>query len=410
MNEFDDGANDVSLYFRRNVAAGEFLASNGGELTTGQATTSPDETNHIVRIAVTVTADDGTVTAENPEGTGTLTIGVVKASEQGRVYVDNIKVNYSGMNEFGINAYSTKSAAMTSDDLTSLDEFQYGYSRRFNLARDFGETTGNSIAEPKWEALVMPVNLIAGQLRQTFGNDVELCHLVGLQNGGNRIQFDKVDLTNTSETVVYAGECYAVKVVDAPDVARNTPYEFNVYNVDAYILDGRIRYTGPVYHFEGVSRMNTLPALIKANNNDGQNTTYEDGVVTKYYRTEDGGGHDLMFKGYFYRNTNGAPANSYVLSNGTVYWLSQPWNGLMGTMWTLQEVDAAGNVVDGNRLSFDFGDGELTGISDITTDGAEGARMEGVYNLNGQKVSDGDSTDNLPKGIYVVGGRKVVVR
>ena len=61
-------------------------------------------------------------------------------------------------------------------------------------------------------------------------------------------------------------------------------------------------------------------------------------------------------------------------------------------------------------LSFDFGDGELTGISDITTDGAEGTRMEGVYNLNGQKVSDGDSTDNLPKGIYVVGGRKVVVR
>ena len=410
MNEFDEGENDVRLYFRRNVAAGEFLASNGGELTTGQATTSPDETNHIVRIAVTVTADDGTVTAENPEGTGTLTIGVVKASEQGRVYVDNIKVNYSGMNEFGINAYSTKSAAMTSDNLTSLDEFQYGYSRRFNLARDFGETTGNSIAEPKWEALVMPVNLTAGQLRQTFGNDVELCHLVGLQNGGNRIQFDKVDLTNTSETVVYAGECYAVKVVDAPDVAINTPYEFNVYNVDADILDGRIRYTGPVYHFEGVSRMNTLPALIEANNYDEQNTKYEDGVVTKYYRTEDGGGHDLMFKGYFYRNTNGAPANSYVLSNGTVYWLSQPWTGLMGTMWTLQEVDAVGNVVDGNRLSFDFGDGELTGISDITTDGAEGTRMEGVYNLNGQKVSDGDSTDNLPKGIYVVDGRKVVVR
>lgn len=410
MNEFDEGENDVRLYFRRNVAAGEFLASNGGELTTGLATTSPDETNHIVRIAVTVTADDGTVTEENPEGTGTLTIGVVKASEQGRVYVDNIKVNYSGMNEFGINAYSTKSAAMTSDDLTSLDEFQYGYSRRFNLARDFGETTGNSIAEPKWEALVMPVNLTAGQLRQTFGNDVELCHLVGLQNGGNRIQFDKVDLTNTSETVVYAGECYAVKVVDAPDVARNTPYEFNVYNVDADILDGRIRYTGPVYHFEGVSRMNTLPALIEANNYDGQNTTYEDGVVTKYYRTEDGGGHDLMFKGYFYRNTNGAPANSYVLSNGTVYWLSQPWNGLMGTMWTLQEVDAAGKVVDGNRLSFDFGDGELTGISDITMDGAEGTKTEGVYNLNGQKVSDGNSTDNLPKGIYVVDGRKVVVR
>ena len=152
------------------------------------------------------------------------------------------------------------------------------------------------------------------------------------------------------------------------------------------------------------------PALIEANNYDGQNTTYEDGVVTKYYRTEDGGGHDLMFKGYFYRNTNGAPANSYVLSNGTVYWLSQPWNRLMGTMWTLQEVDAAGieGVFDCQIFLYDVG--ELTGISDITTDGAEGTRMEGVYNLNGQKVADGTSTEGLAKGIYVVGGKKIVVR
>ena len=59
------------------------------------------------------------------------------------------------------------------------------------------------------------------------------------------------------------------------------------------------------------------------------------------------------------------------------------------------------------RLSIVF-DGETTGI-DGTTDGAtDGA----VYNLQGQRVADrlDDARHQLPAGVYIVGGRKVVVK
>lgn len=398
--------NDRALYFRRNVAAGEFLATNNG--TTSDATYSPDETNHLVTIAVNVTG-----TGEND---GTLTIGVAKNTAQGRVYVDNIKIYYSGDNEFGINAYSTNKTELSPKNLTGIDMSKYEFARVFNLSRDFGATTGDKVITPVWEALVMPVNLTKTQVLNTFGNDVKLCHLKGLDNGGSRIQFNTVDLSGDGNDIaLYAGECYAVKVTEAPTIKRNDPrHEFIVYSSDEDIQNAKISYPSPVYQFTGVTRMSKLDALIASQNidEDGEKDSpmeykYADGTVTKTYKTTYG---NLLFTGYFYKPESVAAGN-YVLNAGTVYHLTGDWkNGLVGTMWTLQQVDDSGAAVQGSKLSIDFDGDHLTGIKEISGDGAADAAVEGIYNLNGQKVSDNSSMDNLPKGIYIVNGRKMVVR
>lgn len=418
QGEFNKGENDVDLYFRRNVAAGEFLATNNGTISTSAATYSPDETNHLVTIAVNVTGTG--------EDDGILTIGVAKNTAQGRVYVDNIKIYYSGNNEFGINAYSKNNTELSPTNLTGIDLSKYEFARVFNLSRDFGATTDENettdegetaddvkIKTPVWEALVMPVNLTKTQVRNTFGDDVKLCHLKGLDNGGSRIQFNTVNLSgNGNETAIYAGECYAVKVTDAPTFRRNDPrHEFIVFSVDENINNAQISYPSPVYQFTGVTRMSKVDALIASQNIDEDDVadtqmSYSEGTVTKTYKTADG---NLLFTGYFYKPASVAKGN-YVLNAGTVYHLTGDWSGLVGTMWTLQEVDEFGTPVTGSKLSIDFGDDHLTGITEISGDGAADVAVEGVYNLNGQKVSDGNSTDNLPKGIYVVNGRKVVVR
>lgn len=402
---------DRTLYFRRNVAAGEFLATNNGAISTSAATYSPDETNHLVTIAVNVT---GTNDIEgNPKNDGILTIGVAKNTAEGRVYVDNIKIYYSGNNEFGINAYSTNNTELSPTNLTGIDMSKYEFARVFNLSRDFGATTDDKVKTPVWEALVMPVNLTKTQVRNTFGDDVKLCHLKGLDNGGSRIQFNTVDLGgNGNDIALYAGECYAVKVTEAPVIKRGADrHEFIVFSVDENINNAKISYPSPVYQFAGVTRMDKLDALIGKQYIDEDDVEdspmeYADGTVTKTYKTADG---NLLFTGYFYKPASVAKGN-YVLNAGTVYHLTGEWNGLVGTMWTLQEVDEFGAPVTGSKLSIDFGDDHLTGITEISGDGAADAAVEGVYNLNGQKVSDGNSTDNLPKGIYVVNGRKVVVR
>lgn len=405
QDEFNNDE-DRTLYFRRNVAAGEFLATNNGAISTSAATYSPDETNHLVTIAVNVTGTG--------EDDGILTIGVAKNTAQGRVYVDNIKIYYSGNNEFGINAYSTNKTELSPTNLTGIDLSKYEFARVFNLSRDFGETTGDKVDKPVWEALVMPVNLTKTQVRNTFGDDVKLCHLKGLDNGGSRIQFNTVDLGgNGNDIALYAGECYAVKVTEAPTFKRNDPrHEFIVFSVDENINNAKISYPSPVYQFAGVTRMSKVDDLIASQNIIDEDEvadtqmSYSEGTVTKTYKTADG---NLLFTGYFYKPESVAKGN-YVLNAGTVYHLTGEWNGLVGTMWTLQEVDDSGAAVQGSKLSIDFGDDHLTGITEISGDGAADVAVEGVYNLNGQKVSDGNSTDNLPKGIYVVNGRKVVVR
>lgn len=56
----------------------------------------------------------------------------------------------------------------------------------------------------------------------------------------------------------------------------------------------------------------------------------------------------------------------------------------------------------------DIKDG-VTGIDDITTDlnSSNAKNLSGVYNIYGQRLSDGSSLDNLPQGIYIVNGKKV---
>lgn len=388
-------------YFRGNVAAGEFLATNNGSISREDAMYNPDMRNHIITIAVRV--DEG----------GRLAIGVAKTGEAGRAYFDNIRVWYTGNNEFGIDAYSTNSTAISADNLYGIDNLQYGYPRVFNLSRDFGITEENAATyEPKWEALVSPVNLTCTQVWNTFGEGTQLSELVGLAEDGHEMRFKTVDLSRADATAIYAGKCYVIKVPEVPQIERFTDsdptqavegedkHEFSIFSTDPFI-QGDITYYGPVYQFNGVTRTSTLEDLITANNAG----TYENGTVTKIYHSPDGSG-DVKFTGYFYKPAS--VSNAYVVSRGNMYFLgNQSWKSLTGTMWTLEELNPENN----NKLTFDFGDGETTGIEDlssVTDDASE--KADGVFNLNGQKVADGTSTEGLAKGIYVVGGKKIVVR
>lgn len=388
-------------YFRGNVAAGEFLATNNGTISREDAMYNPDMRNHIITIAVRV--DEG----------GRLAIGVAKTENAGRAYFDNIRVWYTGNNEFGLDAYSTNSTTISADNLYGIDNLQYGYPRVFNLSRDFGITEENAATyEPKWEALVSPVNLTCTQVWNTFGEGTRLSELVGLAEDGHEMRFKTVDLSRADATAIYAGKCYVIKVPKVPQIARfvgsdptkaeegEDKHEFSIFSTEPFI-QGDITYYGPVYQFNGVTRTSTLEDLITTNDAG----KYENGTVTKIYHSPDGSG-DVKFTGYFYKPAS--VSNAYVVSRGNMYFLgNQSWKNLTGTMWTLEELNPENN----NKLTFDFGDGETTGIEDlssVTDDASE--KADGVFNLNGQKVADGTSTEGLAKGIYVVGGKKIVVR
>ena len=191
-------------YFRGNVAAGEYLATAGDYKQSSDAIYNPNTEFKTITLSVTVT-DSG-------DGTGTLTIGAAKYQEQGTLYIANIDIKYSGTYEFGIDSYGTDYTTFSETNTDGIDEYQYGYARQFNLVRDFNITAAGQEANAKWEALVLPVNLTATQVRGAFGNDVKLSKLVGLANNGNQIRFEAVDLaSNPDATVILAGDCYVIK-------------------------------------------------------------------------------------------------------------------------------------------------------------------------------------------------------
>lgn len=401
-------------YFRGNVAAGEYLATNNREISTDKAIYEPNTEFHSISISVTVAPKKEYGTDADGTQYGDLIIGIAKYSDVGTVYARNIRVYYSGTNEFGIDSYSTNnapfSAAFTEDggidnknsNIGGIDEYQYGYARQFNLVRDFGDTSENKVTNPKWEALVLPVNLTASQVKNAFGDKVQLSELVGLANNGHQIRFKTVNLDNSNEIAIKAGGCYVIKVTKAPEVGRNAEYKFDIYN--SAFGDNKVpmTYSGPIYQIDGVTREYALTELINKN----QTGSYANGVVTKIYTSDDGRSGSLKFTGYFYWDQAGVN-NAYVVSRGKMFYLTTPWKNLTGTMWKLEDDNNGGD----KKLSVDFGDGDITnGISDITVEGENNVNATGIYNLNGQKVSDGTSTETLSKGIYIVNGKKYVVR
>lgn len=107
---------------------------------------------------------------------------------------------------------------------------------------------------------------------------------------------------------------------------------------------------------------------------------------------------------------NPIPANSYVLSGGSWMYATNGVNKVKGLRGWIET--GIGNTSKSLIFNIDGVDEEevSTGIDGLFVDGAEtntSISKTGVYSLSGQKISD---NTNLPKGIYIVNGRKMIVK
>ncbi len=349
-----------NMYFRRNVAAAYFLAKGNAY--------EPDESNHRVRVYVNVGTD------------GILTLGVKKKGMRGRVYVDNFGLYYVGYNAIGLDAYQR--------NVDAVDHNKYQQSYTFHLSRKF--------VLNKWNAITLPMNVYGPQIIETFGDGAELCKLKGVNPlNKDQILFTPVDLTGDYSTpAIERGGCYLIKVTAEPKVAANESYKFVVKSEgDANESKDMVFPYGNIYNIEGVS---CPEGMVTPDNNTVEVTTT---------------GGKLSYT-YFYHRPGAAqgatpvPEGSYVMSDGKMYHLTGAWGGLLGTCWYITDMGTSSNS---KVLAID-GEGGTTDINGIVTEVPGDKAMEGVYNINGQKVADGTSLEGLPKGIYIVNGKKHVVK
>lgn len=352
-------------YFRRNVAAAYFLAKGNAY--------EPDESNHRVRVYVNVGTD------------GILKLGVNKKGTGGRVYVDNFGLYYVGDNKIGLDAYQR--------DVNKVDQNTYLQQYPFHLSRKF------VLSEPEndkwnWNAITLPMDVYASQITETFGEDAKLCKLEGVNlKNKDQILFAPVDLSDNSKPAIERGECYLICVTKDPVWEENKEYTFLVKKEnDPNQTSQYMTFPyGNIYTINGVS----CP--------DGMLTPAENTVTTEDRK--------LSYTYFYHRpgekqGDTPVPAGSYVMSGGKMYHLPQAWDGLLGTCWYITDLTTSSN----SKVMAIEGEGGTTDINGIVTEVPGDKAMEGVYNINGQKVADGTSLEGLPKGIYIVNGKKHVVK
>ena len=330
-------------------------------------------------VAVLVKADEGSTT-------GTLYIGAGKrANEGGYAYFDNFQLFYMGDKQWYLDATNTSTEEFTTTKKVGDTYYTpsginrnsgavpYTFPVIYNIRRYFNVG--------KWESLILPCTLTGDQVKQTFGGDQEVKLSVYDRVEGTCVYFKTVD---TDKEGIVAGIPYIIKVGKEADIkTKNDEYTFPWGN------NTTVKVKGPIYQVKGV-----VPPTFM-----GEGVTKEEKIS---------GGYKVQFHGFYY-DPGAAPANAYVVNNGDMYHLSSDWNNFVGTSWYVTITDAQGYA---KALSFSFdGDSSTTAIENVAGQEDAAVQTDGfVYNLSGQRVGTRNDMSNLSSGIYVVAGKKFVVK
>ena len=367
-----NGYEDISI--KHCVNAGKIFAENNP-----YEDQDVDSRKYDSSVAVLVKADEGSKT-------GTLYIGAGKrANEGGYVFFDNFQLFYMGNKEWYLDATNkiTDEFKITPNgdgyntpigiNRNPTGENHYEYPVTYNIRRYFN--VGN------WESLILPCTLTGDQVKQTFGGDQGVQLSVFDKVEGTCVYFRAVNLDNEG---IVAGTPYIIKVGKKADIeSKDIEYTFPWGN------DAKVKVKGPIYQVKGV-----VPPTFTG-----------DGVTTEETTS---GGYKVQFHGFYY-DPGVAPANAYVVNSGNMYHLSTDWNSFVGTSWYITITDAKGIPA---KLSFSFdGDSSTTAIENVTRQEDAAVQTDGfVYNLSGQRVGTRNNMSNLSSGIYIVAGKKVVVK
>lgn len=287
-----------------------------------------------------------------------------------------------------------------------------------------------------WNSLILPVDLTWGQMKRTFGDAVKVAKLTALTE--NSVQFETVEPKNDDDVMVTAFEPYIV-------FPPYTQVKSAAYTVDRFYTsagEDNSEWLGTDYKptsdpnnrltktLEADHYVITMVTLDREKLNEYLNTTNWEsettfdatggghgtmvckGTMAKTYDNgkiidgrDDLNGDYFMYKGKLIQvpsgnKENGGERYSYGLK------AFRCWFELPGNTSSEGKLSRVSLLIDGVEDS-------TTGIADIhgSTDRTSYKRgIEGVFNMNGQMVRRSCSLEGLPKGMYVVNGKKIIIR
>lgn len=257
----------------------------------------------------------------------------------------------------------------------------------------------------KWNSLVLPISLNVGQVKSIFGDQVHISKFVGAkEDHPQRIVFDPItaDRNDPDAIAIEAGKLYLVK--PTADGGMPQGQTVKTFNKDGYNISVTDYYTIVGVTFKKKSEI--------------ADNAYSGRVMGDTGSEEFGTKQQVQFVGTYVKcfDNDLIPANSYVLNGNNKGGTAGLWyyrtveTKTKGFRGWLQSVQGQASKV------FEY---EIEGVveqvnGDVTAiEGIEAAQQHdaNIYNLNGQLVRQGaTSTEGLPSGLYIVGGKKLVVK
>ena len=283
-----------------------------------------------------------------------------------------------------------------------------------------------------WNSLILPVDLTWGQMKRTFGDAVKVAKLEALTE--NSVQFVTVEPENDDSVMVKAFEPYIV-------YPPYTQVKSAKYTVDRFYTsegednsvwldkdykpskdeNNRLTKTIDADHYDITMVSLDRENLKKLNNNWESTTTFSatggghgkmvcKGTMAKTY-DKDESGKNKIISGR--DDLNG----DYFMYKGKLIQVPHNENGKQYSYglkafrcwFELDNSSTAKSI----SLLIDGVEDSTTGIADIhgSTDRTSYKRgIDGVFNMNGQMVRRSCSLEGLPKGMYIVNGKKIIIR
>lgn len=337
--------------------------------------------------------------------------------------VDNFKLDYAGPRrnpELILDEESTNLRYLTE----ATDEYKNSV---LHLNRKLNDNM--------WNSLILPVDLTWGQMKRTFGDAVKVAKLEALTE--NSVQFVTVEPDSDEDVMVTAFEPYIVyppytQVKSAPYTVEHfytskgednsewlgTDYQpskdennrltktlkADHYDITMVSLDReKLKKYLNTTNWESITKFKTIDG------NYGKMVcigtmakTYDNGKILS--DRDDLNGDYFMYKGKLIQVPSGKKDNGEPYSYGLKAF--RCWFELTGNASAEGKQSQVSLLIDGVEDS-------TTGIADIhgSTDCTSYKRgIDGVFNMNGQMVRRSCSLEGLPKGMYVVNGKKIIIR
>lgn len=307
--------------------------------------------------------------------------------------------------------------------------------------------TGHHLSSQYWRSVALPYNLSREQLKKAFGDDVVICELGrsavtkektteegNLTHYHYGISFNFTKISDTEEGInanypymiklkngVKENDSYPIENVKA-DVRDYQAYEFRTGKFDLSELDATMpaaddanydklkeiydyeqdiktdltdarmifKSTAPVFDITNTD-VGTVEIINSTSNKTVLNTPGENNGATNYY----------LYDNVLYP-VKKSPVN---LSSGLAYVVFPAETRILFDKQP-DETQA------GAKITYFFCDeNETTGIEEIDMTPASVCKaQQNVYSLDGQLVHKGLSIEGLAKGIYIVNGKKVIIK